>query len=85
MIRKLLLALALAAILPSTSYAQWREAPRSMQAAPQRYTDCRAVDGDTLAAARGVCGCAGWIRRSVARAVIAPRNKSYGVGRPAVP
>jgi endonuclease YncB( thermonuclease family) len=53
MFRKLLLALALAAFLPSAADAQWREPPRSMQAGPQRYTDCRAVDGDTLACRQG--------------------------------
>jgi len=53
MFRKLLLTLALAAFLPSASNAQWREPPRSMQAEAQRYTDCRAVDGDTLACRQG--------------------------------
>jgi endonuclease YncB( thermonuclease family) len=53
MIRRLLLALALANFLPSASEAQWRGPPRSMQAGPQRYTDCRAVDGDTLACRQG--------------------------------
>jgi endonuclease YncB( thermonuclease family) len=40
-------------LLPGASLAQWREPPRSMQAWPQRYTDCRAVDGDTLACRQG--------------------------------
>jgi hypothetical protein len=39
MIRNLLLTLALIAFVPSASEAQWREPPRSMQSAPQRYTD----------------------------------------------
>ncbi|MFN8830920.1 MAG: hypothetical protein ACK5W0_13785 [Labrys sp. (in: a-proteobacteria)] len=53
MIRKLLLAFALVALLPSASDAQWREPPRTMQPAQQRFTDCRAVDGDTLACRQG--------------------------------
>ena len=53
MIRNLVLGLALAASLPSASDAQWREPPRSMQAGPQRFTECRAVDGDTLACRQG--------------------------------
>ncbi|MCA3393180.1 MAG: thermonuclease family protein [Roseomonas sp.] len=39
--------------LPGASLAQWREPPRAMQPAQQRYTDCRAVDGDTLACRQG--------------------------------
>ena len=53
MIRNLVLGLALVASLPSASDAQWREPPCSMQAGPQRYTECRAVDGDTLACRQG--------------------------------
>jgi hypothetical protein len=52
-IRKLPLVLALVALLPSASDAQWREPPRTMQPAQQRFTDCRAVDGDTLACRQG--------------------------------
>jgi micrococcal nuclease len=52
-IGNLLLAFALAAFLPSAPNAQWREPPRSIQSAPQCYTDCRAVDGDTLACRQG--------------------------------
>ncbi|MGK7869559.1 thermonuclease family protein [Falsiroseomonas sp. E2-1-a20] len=53
MLRQFLLGLAIAASLPAPSHAQWREPPRSMQAAPQRYTGCRPVDGDTLACRQG--------------------------------
>ncbi|MGK7865449.1 thermonuclease family protein [Falsiroseomonas sp. E2-1-a4] len=53
MLRQLLLALALTSSLPAASQAQWREPPRTMEAAPQRFTGCRAVDGDTLACRQG--------------------------------
>ncbi|MGG5890051.1 thermonuclease family protein [Falsiroseomonas sp. HC035] len=53
MLRQFLLGLAVAASLSAPSYAQWREPPRTMQAAPQRYTGCRPVDGDTLACRQG--------------------------------
>jgi endonuclease YncB( thermonuclease family) len=53
MIRNNILSLSFVILLPSASDAQWREPPRSMQAGPQRYTDCRAVDGDTLACRQG--------------------------------
>jgi endonuclease YncB( thermonuclease family) len=52
-ILKVLTGLAFMTLLPGASHAQWREPPRSMQAGPQRYTDCRAVDGDTLACRQG--------------------------------
>ena len=52
-ILKVLTGLAFITLLPGASQAQWREPPRSMQAGPQRYTDCRAVDGDTLACRQG--------------------------------
>jgi endonuclease YncB( thermonuclease family) len=53
MIRKLPLVLAFVALLPGASDAQWREPPRTMQPGQQRFTDCRAVDGDTLACRQG--------------------------------
>jgi endonuclease YncB( thermonuclease family) len=53
MIRRVLLGLAFMALMPSASDAQWREPPRTMQPAQQRFTDCRAVDGDTLACRQG--------------------------------
>ena len=53
MIRRVLLGLAFMALLPSASDAQWREPPRTMQPGQQRFTDCRAVDGDTLACRQG--------------------------------
>ncbi len=52
-IRKLLLGLAFLALTASASGAQWPEPPRTMQPAQQRFTDCRAVDGDTLACRQG--------------------------------
>jgi endonuclease YncB( thermonuclease family) len=50
---KLLIGLAFMTCLPLASQAQWREPPRTMQPGQQRYTDCRAVDGDTLACRQG--------------------------------
>jgi len=50
---RLLIGLVLMTFLPGASLAQWREPPRTMQPAQQRYTDCRAVDGDTLACRQG--------------------------------
>ena len=50
---KLLIGLAFMTFLPGASLAQWREPPRTMQPGQQRYTDCRAVDGDTLACRQG--------------------------------
>ncbi|MDO9501199.1 thermonuclease family protein [Falsiroseomonas sp.] len=52
-LRQLFLILILAISLPVGAQAQWREPPRTMEAAPQRYTGCRAVDGDTLACRQG--------------------------------
>jgi endonuclease YncB( thermonuclease family) len=42
-------ALALATVFSSSASGQWREPPRTMLSAPQQYTGCRPVDGDTLA------------------------------------
>lgn len=53
MLRRFVLTFALLTSLPLAAQAQWREPPRTMEAAPQRYTGCRPVDGDTLACQQG--------------------------------
>ena len=52
-ILKVLTGLAFMTLLPGASLAQWREPPRTMHSGQQRYTECRAVDGDTLACRQG--------------------------------
>jgi endonuclease YncB( thermonuclease family) len=48
-----LAAAAMLLVLTAPASGQWREPPRSLNGAPQTYTGCRAVDGDTLACREG--------------------------------
>lgn len=53
MLTKLFFSFATVMLVPFAASAQWRETQRTMEAAPQRYTGCRPVDGDTLACQQG--------------------------------